>query len=75
MENNKETKIENQFDLICPERGVGNLKIAKNCIVNGKNLDDIIAFLEYDLNKIENIEFRTSSRLIFSYNKKRIVLP
>lgn len=106
MENNKETKIDFQFELICPECGVGNLKGAKNCLVCGKNLEDTIAFLEddsfdleitkdavieykktfwgtnrtgkinkYDLNKIENIEFGPSSRFIFIYNGKRIVLP
>ena len=48
MENNKEIKIENQFDLICPKCGVGNLKGTKDCIVCGKNLEDTIAFLEDD---------------------------
>ena len=106
MENDKKIKIENQFDLICPECGVGNLKGAKNCIVCGKNLEDTVAFLEddsfdleitkdalieyrksfwgdnrtgkvnkYSLNEIENVEFGPSSRFIFIYNGKRIVLP
>ena len=106
MENEKEIKIENQFDLICPECGVGNLKGAKNCIVCDKNLEDTILFLEddsfdleitkdtiieyrkkfwgdsrtgkvnkYNLNEIENVEFGPSSRFIFLYNGKRIVLP
>ncbi|MEL7669150.1 hypothetical protein [Methanobacterium sp.] len=106
MENEKELKIENQFDLICPECGVGNLNGAKNCLVCGKNLEDTIIFLEddsfdleitkdaiieyrknfwgtnrtgkvnkYNLNKVENVEFGPSSRFIFSYNEKRIVLP
>ncbi len=106
MENEKEIKIENQFDLICPECGVGNLKGSKNCLVCGKNLEDTILFLEddsfdleitndalleyrkkfwgddrtgkvnkYSLNEIENMEFGPSSRFIFTYNEKRIVLP
>ena len=106
MENNKEIKIENQFDLICPECGVGNLKGVENCIMCGKNIEDTVAFLEddsfdleitkdaileykktfwgdsrtgkvnrYNLNEIENVEFGPSSRLIFSYNGKRIVFP
>lgn len=106
MENEKEIKIENQFDLICPECGVGNLKGSKSCLVCGKNLEDTILFLEddsfdleitkdtiteyrktfwgdsrtgkvnkYNLNEIENVEFGPSSRFIFIYNEKRIVLP
>ncbi|WP_424355737.1 hypothetical protein [Methanobacterium sp. MBAC-LM] len=106
MEDGKEEKVENQFDLICPECGVGNLKGAKNCLVCGKNLEDTVAFLEddsfdleitkdalieyrktfwgdnrtgkvnkYSLNEIENVEFGPSSRFIFIYNGKRIVLP
>lgn len=63
MESNNETKIESQFDLICPECGVGNLRGAENCLVCDKNLKDTIAFLEddsFDL-KITNdslIEYR-----------------
>jgi hypothetical protein len=106
MENEKEIKIENQFDLICPECGVGNLKESKSCLVCGKNLEDTILFLEddsfdleitkdtiieyrkkfwgdsrtgkvnkYIINEIENVEFGPSSRFIFRYNGKRIVLP
>ena len=106
MENEKEIKIKNQFDLICPECGVGNLKGSKNCLVCGKNLEDTILFLEddsfdleitkdaileyrkkfwgddrtgkvnkYNLNEVENVEFGPSSRFIFLYNGKRIVLP
>ena len=106
MENEKELKMENQFDLICPECGVGNLKGSKSCLVCGKNLENTILFLEddsfdleitkdaiieyrkafwgnrktgkvnkYSLNEIENVEFGLSSRFIFLYNEKRIVLP
>ncbi|PAV03867.1 hypothetical protein ASJ80_02275 [Methanobacterium bryantii] len=106
MEDSKEKKVKNQFDLICPECGVGNSKGSKNCLVCGKNLEDTVAFLEddsfdleiskdaiieyrktfwgdnrtgkvnkYSLNKIENVEFGPSSRFIFIYNGKRIVLP
>ncbi len=57
MEGNKEEKIETQFNLICPESGVGNLKGAKNYLVCGKNLEEIVLFLEdysFDLEITEN---------------------
>jgi hypothetical protein len=106
MEDKIKGKIENEFDLICPECGVGNLKGTENCIACGKNLEDTLTFLEddsfdleitkdtiieyrknfwgtdrtgkvnkYNLKEIKNIEFGPSSRFIFLYNGKRIVLP
>ncbi len=65
MEDNNELEIENQFTLICPECGVGNLKGTLNCIVCDKNLKDTIAFLEddsFDLEITKNsiIEYRKS---------------
>lgn len=65
MENEKEIKIENQFNLICPECGVGNLEGSKSCLVCGKNLEDTIIFLEDDpfdleITKDAIIEYRKS---------------
>jgi hypothetical protein len=48
MGNNKEIRIENQFDLTCSECGVGNLKKAKNSILCGKNIDYTVVFLKDD---------------------------
>lgn len=47
-----EIKIAN-FDLICPECGVGNPEDASHCIVCDKNLEDTILFLEEDAFDLE----------------------
>lgn len=65
MENEKEIKMENQFDLICPECGVGNLKGSKNCLVCGKNLEDTILFLEDD-----SFDLEITKDAIIEYRKK-----
>ena len=53
MESDNESQIENEFALICPECGIGNLKDAQNCIVCDRNLQNIVAFLEDDSFDIE----------------------
>ncbi len=56
MENDNESQIENEFTLICPECGVGNLKGAQNCIVCDRYLQNIVAFLEDDSFDLEIAE-------------------
>ena len=65
MESENEIGIKNQFDLICPECGVGNLKGSTNCLVCDRNLKDIIVFFEEDsfdleITKDSIIEYRKS---------------
>lgn len=63
MESKKEIKNESQFDLICPECGVGNLRGTENCIVCDKDLKNTVAFFEDDsfdlkITKDSIIEYR-----------------
>lgn len=67
MESNRETKIKSQFNLICPECGVGNLRGTENCLVCDNDLKNTVAFLEDDsfdleITKDSIIEYRKSFR-------------
>ncbi len=64
MENDDELQINDEFSLICPECGVGNLKGTKNCIVCDRDLQDTIAFLEDD-----SFDLEITKKTIIEYRK------
>jgi hypothetical protein len=65
VENENKKHTEDQYNLICPECGVANLKGTENCLVCDRNLKDTVAFFEddsFDLEITKNsiIEYKKS---------------
>ncbi|MBM4241843.1 MAG: hypothetical protein FJ150_09330 [Euryarchaeota archaeon] len=65
MDKDGDVEIGIDYDLICPECGVGNPRDAKECTICEKNLEETILFLEDD-----SFDLEITKDCIIEYRKK-----